>query len=76
LELAARYAPFTADCVNRLERPGGGDWSASAIDKRIRDLKEFDARYQKIDLSGWPMPQQVDYRLMVRRSPECIGNWR
>jgi Uncharacterized protein conserved in bacteria len=40
------------------------DWSAAAIDRRTRDLKEFDARYQKIDPSGWPIPQQVDYRLI------------
>ncbi len=61
----AKYAPFTADDVNRLERPGGAcDWSAAAIDKRTRDLKEFDARYQKIDPSSWPIPQQVDYRLI------------
>ena len=61
----AKYAPFTADDVNRLERPGGvRDWSAAAIDRRTRDLKEFDARYQKIDPSGWPIPQQVDYRLI------------
>jgi uncharacterized protein (DUF885 family) len=61
----AKYAPFTADDVNRLERPGGvRDWSAAAIDRRTRDLKEFDARYQKIDPSGWPIPQQVDVRLI------------
>jgi len=61
----AKYAPFTGDDVNRLERPGGvRDWSAGAIDKRSRDLKDFDARYQKIDASGWPVPQQVDYRLI------------
>src|SRR4030095_11586779 len=60
-----KYAPFTADDVNRLERPGGvRDWSAAAIDRRTRDLKEFDPRYQKIDPSGWPIPQQVDYRLI------------
>ena len=61
----AKYAPFTGDDVNRLERPGGvRDWSAAAIDKRGRDLKDFDERYQKIDASGWPVPQQVDYRLI------------
>ena len=61
----AKYAPFTADDVNRVERPGGmRDWSAAAIDRRTCDLKEFDARYQKIDPSGWPIPQQVDYRLI------------
>src|SRR5437016_14350024 len=61
----AKYSPFTGDDVNRLERPGGvRDWSAAAIDKRSRDLKDFDARYQKIDAGGWPVPQQVDYRLI------------
>jgi len=61
----AKYGPFTGDDVNRLERPGGvRDWSAAAIDQRGRDLKDFDARYQKIDASGWPVPQQVDYRLI------------
>src|SRR5213076_1917344 len=60
-----KYAPFTGDDVNRLERPGGvRDWSAAAIDKRGHDLKDFDARYQKIDAGGWPVPQQVDYRLI------------
>src|SRR5437764_13615684 len=61
----AKYAAFTGDDVNRLERPGGvRDWSAAAIDKRTRDLKEFDARYQNIDPNRWPIPQQVDYRLI------------
>jgi uncharacterized protein (DUF885 family) len=61
----AEYAPFTGDDVNRLERPGGvRDWSAAAIDKRGRDLKDFDARYQKIDPSGWPISRQVDCRLI------------
>src|SRR5438105_13032025 len=61
----AKYAPVTGDDVNRLERPGGvRDWSAAAIDKRGHDLKDFDTRYQKIDASGWPVPQQVDYRLI------------
>jgi hypothetical protein len=61
----AKYAPFTGDDVNRLERPGGvRDWSAAAIDKRGRELKDFDARYQKIEATGWAIPQQVDYRLI------------
>src|SRR4030095_1261044 len=36
-----KNAPSTADDVNRLERRGGvRDWSAAAIDRRTRDLKE------------------------------------
>jgi uncharacterized protein (DUF885 family) len=61
----ARYAPFTGDDVNRIERPGGTrDWSAPAIDKQHRDLAEFEARWKKIDIKGWPVPRQVDYRLI------------
>ena len=61
----ARYAPFTADDVNRIERPGGTrDWSGAAIEKRRADLKEFEARWKQIDASQWPISQQVDYRLI------------
>jgi uncharacterized protein (DUF885 family) len=61
----ARYAPFTGDDVNRIERPGGkSDWSRPAIDTHRKDLAEFEARWKKIDASGWPVPQQVDYRLI------------
>ena len=61
----AKYAPFTGDDVNRIERPGGTrDWSAAAIDKQRRDLAEFEARWKKIDIKGWSVPKQVDYRLI------------
>src|SRR4029077_11083357 len=46
-------------------RPGGiRDWSKAAIEKRRSDLAQFEARWKKIDASGWPIPKQVDYRLM------------
>jgi uncharacterized protein (DUF885 family) len=61
----AKYAPFTADDVNRIERPGGiRDWSRANIDQRRKDLAGFEARWKKIDASHWPVPQQVDYRLV------------
>ena len=61
----ARYAPFTGDDVNRIEHPGGmRDWSGAAIDKRRADLAEFEARWKKIDPANWPIPQQVDHRLI------------
>jgi hypothetical protein len=61
----AKYAPFTADDVNRIERPGGTrDWSQSAIERRGKELTEFEARWKKIDASGWPIPRKVDYRLI------------
>src|SRR5437764_10444746 len=61
----AKYAPFTGDDVNRIERPGGTrDWSRAAIDGHRKELAEFEGRWEKIDASGWPIPKQVDHRLI------------
>jgi hypothetical protein len=61
----AKYAPFTGDDVNRIERPGGTrDWSRPSIDNRRKDLAAFEARWKKIDASGWPIPKQVDCNLV------------
>jgi uncharacterized protein (DUF885 family) len=60
----AKYAPFTGDDVNRIERPGGTrDWSRASVDKQQKDLAEFEARWKKLDPTQWAVPQQVDYRL-------------
>jgi uncharacterized protein (DUF885 family) len=61
----AKYAPFTGDDVNRLERPGGvRDWSRASLARRHKDLEQFEARWKEIDPNGWPTPQQVDYKLI------------
>ena len=61
----AKYAPFTGDDVNRIERPGRTrDWSRAAIDKQRKDLTEFESRWKKIDIKGWPIPKQIDYKLI------------
>ena len=61
----ANYAPFTGDDVNRIERAGGiRDWSAAAIDQQHRDLAGFEAEWKKLDVGGWPISKQVDYRLI------------
>jgi hypothetical protein len=61
----AKYAPFTGDDVNRIQRPGGArDWSAGAIDQQHRDLAGFEAEWKKLDVGGWPISKQVDYRLI------------
>ena len=79
----ARYAPFTGDDVNRIERPGGTrDWSRASIDKQRNDLAEFEARWKKIDATKWPIPKQVDYRLIgsalsrVRWELEIDPRWK
>ena len=61
----AKYAPFTGDDVNRLERPSGTrDWSSASIDNRRKNLAGFEARWKKIDIRSWPIPKQVDYKLI------------
>jgi uncharacterized protein (DUF885 family) len=79
----ARYAPFNGDDVPRIERPGGmRDWSGASIDKRRKDLTEFEARWKKIDANKWPITKQVDYRLIgsalsrVRWELDVNPGWR
>ena len=61
----AKYAPFTDDDVNRIERPGGmRDWSHASIIQRQKDVEQFEARWKKLDPTSWPIPQQVDYKLI------------
>jgi uncharacterized protein (DUF885 family) len=63
----ARYAPFTGDDVNRMERPGGmRNWSRAKIHNHRKELAEFEARWKKIDppKAEWPIPKQVDYKLI------------
>jgi uncharacterized protein (DUF885 family) len=79
----AKYAPFNGDDVPRMERPGGTrDWSRASIDKRRKDLTEFESRYHKIDIKSWPIPKQVDYRLIgsalarVRWELEINPRWK
>jgi uncharacterized protein (DUF885 family) len=61
----AKYAPFTGDDVNRIERLGGPrEWSGASIDKQRKDLAEFEAHWKKLDPTVWPIRQQVDYGLI------------
>ena len=61
----ARYAPFTVDDVNRMDRPGGmRDWSRTSVDQRRDNLKEFETRWKNIDPGSWPISKQVDYKLI------------
>src|SRR3989440_7199296 len=79
----ARYAPFTGDDVNRIERPGGvRDWSRAKIDNERKEFGEFEARWKKIDSHTWPIARQVDYRLIgsalsrVRWELDINPSWR
>src|SRR5438270_3635715 len=79
----AKYAPFTGDDVNRIERPSGmRDWSRARIDSERKELGEFEARWKKIDSHTWPIARQVDYRLIgsalsrVRWELDINPSWR
>ena len=62
----ATEQPISTDDIPRLERPAGWvpDWSPDAVAKYRRQLDDFEARWKKIDSSAWPVPRQVDYRLI------------
>ena len=79
----AKHAPFTSDDVNRIERPGGiRNWSRASIDRRRKDLAGFEARWKKLNPSEWPIPKQVDYKLIgsalsrVRWELEFNPRWK
>ncbi|PYJ79125.1 MAG: DUF885 domain-containing protein [Verrucomicrobia bacterium] len=79
----AKFAPFTGDDVNRIERPGGTrDWSPVEIDKQRKALEQFEAGWKKIDTNGWPIAEQVDYQLIgsalarVRWELEINPRWK
>src|SRR5438876_2194540 len=78
-----KYAPFTGDDVNRMERPGGmRDWSRASIDQRRKDLAGFEGRWKKLNPAQWPIPKQVDYKLIgsalsrVRWELEINPRWK
>ena len=50
----AHYQPFSTDDIPRLEHPAGErDWSARSIAKQRAQLEEFEARWKKLDRTGW-----------------------
>jgi uncharacterized protein (DUF885 family) len=79
----AKYAPFTSDDVNRIERPGGmRDWSRGSIEQRGKDLAAFEARWKKLNPAQGPIPKQIDYELVgsalsrVRWELEVNPRWK
>ena len=80
----AAEQPVSSDDIPRIERPSGWapDWSPEAVARYHKQLAEFETRWQKIDASAWPIPRQVDYRLMgsalsrVRWELDRIRNWQ
>jgi hypothetical protein len=62
----AANQPISSDDIPRIERPDDWlpDWSRNAIEQRRAELADFAKQHQDINASSWPVPQQVDYRLI------------
>ena len=80
----AIHQPSTGDDIPRIERPDGwlADWSPASIAARRTALAAFDRRWRAIDAAAWPVPRQVDYRLVgsaiarVRWELDLAPAWR
>ncbi|MBI3644958.1 MAG: DUF885 domain-containing protein [Acidobacteriales bacterium] len=62
----AAELPVSTDDIPRLDRPAGWvpDWSPAAVESYRKQVSDFDRRWNAIDASSWPVPRQVDYRLI------------
>lgn len=80
----AETQPSSGDDIPRIERPSGWrpDWSPAAVAARRAALEGFAGRHRALDPSGWPVPRQVDYRLVgsaiarVRWELDGAAAWR
>lgn len=76
--------PISTDDIPRLERPANWvpQWSPEAVKQYRQRLGEFESRWKKMDVGRWPVPRQVDYRLMgsaiarVRWELEVTRAWQ
>jgi len=62
----AIHQPITSDDIPRIDRPAGWtpDWSPQSIAQQRDDLAVFEKRWKEMDAGRWPIPRQVDYRLI------------
>src|SRR5260370_3682246 len=60
------HQPVSSDDIPRIERLPDWipDWSQEAIERSRQDLALFEDRWRRIEAKSWPVPQQVDYRLV------------
>lgn len=80
----AAEQPVSTDDIPRLERPAGWvpDWSPAAVESHRKQASDFERRWSAVDASKWPVPRQVDYRLMgsaiarARWELDYLGAWR
>ncbi len=62
----AVHQPITGDDIPRIDRPADWtpDWSPQSIAQQREDLAVFEKRWKEMDSGRWPIPRQVDYRLI------------
>src|SRR5437868_3230955 len=82
----AAEQPISTDDIPRLVRPDSDhwvpDWSPAAASHYRQQLEEFETRWKKLDPATWPIPRQVDYRLIgsaisrVHWELDLTRNWQ
>src|SRR5262252_9793328 len=82
----ARTQPVSGDDIPRIERPIGWalDWSPASVVAQRSELEGFQQLHRALGEhgSGWPIDQQVDYRLLgsalsrVAWELEVIRGWQ
>jgi uncharacterized protein (DUF885 family) len=81
----AQEQPFTNDDIPRIERPAGFkvDWSSATVSQRLRELQEYEKRWQQLAPSSTAsVAEQVDYRLVgsaiarVRWELSVVQDWK
>ncbi len=62
----ATEQPFTNDDIPRIDRPAGfvSHWSAKDVAGYQQRITAFEKEWRALDVSGAPVPVQVDYRLI------------
>jgi uncharacterized protein (DUF885 family) len=69
----AVHQPVSGDDIARIDRPvdWSPDWSAQALAEQREALAGFEKRWKEMDAGRWPIPRQVDYRLMGSALARC-----
>ena len=57
-------------------RNGAPDYTASTFDARLADFNKIKARLMAIDTSGWTIPDQVDWRIILAEMNGYDFNYR
>jgi uncharacterized protein (DUF885 family) len=76
--------PFSSDDIPRIERPDGWlpNWSPENVARFRQQLSDFETRWKKMESATWPIPRQVDYRLIgsalarVRWELDTVRGWQ